>query len=532
MIQQKIYDMIELTKHNKVPVLLMSNPGYGKTTIVNRYAAENGYHVEVLIGSRHSHEDILGYQVNNGGSSLDHINPSWYERIIQNEKKGIPSILFVDELPTSPEYVQGALLSVICDREIAVGKPIPDSTIIIAAGNYSENMPDHFNLLSSIVNRFCVVNIKEGESIKNILDEFLSNDEPLIQKPSLVKRTDTEKAETKNKVKELMLKLFSTFRAGSSGGELSLDNAELRDIYSAENGAVYNFITPRTINYYAKMIESCLALSIHNKDTLSSFANGLLGRGTNSFGEELQYKNFRESLETMTFDLVKSSLQKRNQNIINYNNTICDDVNTFLTASTTMSSIQSPFEMIKPLIIKIKEEYGVEKSYNKMHEILSNLDTLDDVKTSQIISDINAIELLISEVKSLSREDDRFEAILLQLIRICEIWEFYKNSLLSENGVVLTSLDRFSKYYNRVVEVHSNFIFNGVDKNGNIVPVALMKGGDIVKNFFYLVGNEPTGIYRSMKITNDIEKGFVLQDGKYVEVEIDQWITQKFESIC
>ena len=40
MIQQTIYDMIELSKVSKVPVLMMSNPGFGKTTIINRYARD------------------------------------------------------------------------------------------------------------------------------------------------------------------------------------------------------------------------------------------------------------------------------------------------------------------------------------------------------------------------------------------------------------------------------------------------------------------------------------------------------------
>lgn len=524
MIQQKIYDMIELTKHNKVPVLLMSNPGYGKTTIVNRYAAENGYHVEILIGSRHSHEDILGYQVNNGGSSLDHINPSWYERIIQNEKKGIPSILFVDELPTSPEYVQGALLSVICDREIAVGKPIPDSTIIIAAGNYAENMPDHFNLLSSIVNRFCVVNIKEGENIKSILDEFLSNEDPVIQKPSLVKRTDTAKAETKNKVKELMLKLFSTLRSGSSGGELSLDNAELRDIYSAENGAVYNFITPRTINYYAKMVESCLALSIHDKDTISSFARGLLGRGTNSFEDESQYEKFRESLDRMTFELVKSSIQSSDLGA-NYSGNISEDINTFLTVSTTLSGmVEGPFDMIKPIILNIKNKYSVDSDNNRMHEILKNLDTLDNVKVCSLISDLNHIELLLSEILPLSKEDSRFNHICDDLIKICENWEFYKNSLLSEKGVLLTNIDRLEKYYSKQVPVKFNFVMNGVTKDGKVKPIAIMATEGYSKFYTYLVGNSPLASYRSHKSVGDIENAYVFIDGKYTEVNLEDWI--------
>lgn len=532
MIQQKIYDMIELTKDNRVPVLLMSNPGYGKTTIVNRYASENGYHVEVLIGSRHSHEDILGYQVNNGGSSLDHINPSWYNRILEKEKEGIPTILFIDELPTSPEYVQGALLSVICDREISVGKPIPDNTIIIAAGNYAENMPDHFTLLSSIVNRFCVVNIKEGESLKNIIDEFLATESPTIKKTVRVNRTDDDRKKTREKVRDMMLNVFSTFRVGSAGGALSLENADYKNIYTAENGAVYNFITPRTMNYFAKMVESSIALSIHDKDTISSFARGLLGRGTNSFEDESQYEKFRESLDRMTFELVKSSIQNSSFGT-NYSGNISEDINTFLTVSTTLSGmVEGPFDMIKPIILNIKNKYSVDSDNNRMHEILKNLDTLDNVNVCSLISDLNHIELLLSEILPLSKEDNRFNHICDDLIKICENWEFYKNSLLSEKGVLLTNIDRLEKYYSKQVPVKFNFVMNGVTKDGKVKPIAIMATEGYSKFYTYLVGNSPLASYRSHKSVGDIENAYVFIDGKYTEVNLEDWImTSKSKTV-
>src|SRR5574344_270783 len=73
---------IEMSRISKLPVLFISNPGYGKTSTIQQYAEINGYHVESLIGSRFSPEEILGYHVNNGGEGLEVFQPELYGRII------------------------------------------------------------------------------------------------------------------------------------------------------------------------------------------------------------------------------------------------------------------------------------------------------------------------------------------------------------------------------------------------------------------------------------------------------------------
>jgi hypothetical protein len=87
MIAQTVYDICELSKATKVPFLMISNPGGGKTTGVVRFAEKNGYHLEVVIGSRSTPEELLGYQVNNGGSSLEHLDSQWWSRIVEYDKK-------------------------------------------------------------------------------------------------------------------------------------------------------------------------------------------------------------------------------------------------------------------------------------------------------------------------------------------------------------------------------------------------------------------------------------------------------------
>jgi len=141
---------------------MISNPGAGKTTGAMRYAEKNGYHLEVLIGSRSTPEELLGYQVNNGGSSLEHLDSQWWSRIIEYEKKGIPSILFCDEISTCPGQTEGAMLSLIQDRKNQKGESLPESCIVLGAANYSKNLPSYMDIIAPAINRFCVINLMDN----------------------------------------------------------------------------------------------------------------------------------------------------------------------------------------------------------------------------------------------------------------------------------------------------------------------------------------------------------------------------------
>jgi MoxR-like ATPase len=94
----------ELSRISGVPMLYLGNPGMGKTTIVNLWAKRNGYHVESLIGSAFDRSEILGYMVNDG-SGTDYLRtkaPEWFHTITGLEKKGTPSVLFIDEIAGAP----------------------------------------------------------------------------------------------------------------------------------------------------------------------------------------------------------------------------------------------------------------------------------------------------------------------------------------------------------------------------------------------------------------------------------------------
>jgi hypothetical protein len=65
-----------------------------------------------------------------------------------------PTLLFVDELPTAPQSVQSALYQLFLDR--ALGEyTMPESTVMIAAGNREGDKASTHKMPTPLANRFC-----------------------------------------------------------------------------------------------------------------------------------------------------------------------------------------------------------------------------------------------------------------------------------------------------------------------------------------------------------------------------------------
>ncbi|MDR0408794.1 MAG: AAA family ATPase [Spirochaetaceae bacterium] len=306
-----IRDTVELaigvSAHSGVPVLFMANPGIAKSTMVGNWAARNGYHMETLIGSRFTQEEILGFQARvedklSNESRLELLEPYWYRDIILHEKQNIPSLLFLDELSTVQENVQGAMLQLVFERTIGHGKSLPDSTLIVSAANYKQNVPFVFNIMAPILNRFCIVNLRY-ENNRAFLDEFLQDESARSDDVQTYVYAQID-AETKSRLREGLKAMWAAlFEQAAFDGQNSLDinNQIYNNIYENDTGYVYNFITGRTIYYLYRVTLSflCMGLSVsrHGRFMLN-MVFGLVGLGSNSFNETLQ-KSYLKKLEIL-----------------------------------------------------------------------------------------------------------------------------------------------------------------------------------------------------------------------------------------
>jgi hypothetical protein len=307
-IRDSIELAITISAHSGVPVLFLANPGLAKSTIVAGWAERNGYHLETLIGSRFTQEEILGFQVRiedkaAGETYLELLEPHWYRSIMRHEKKNRPSLLFLDELSTVQENVQGAMLQLVFDRTIGHGKKLPDSTIVVSAANYKQNIPFVFNIMAPILNRFCIVNL-QYENNGAFLDEFLQDEKNRSDNVitySDVTISDDTKLRLREGLKAMWGAVFESFDDGEGQNAIDINNQAYNNIYESDTGYVYNFITGRTIYYLYRITLSflCMGLTVSRHGPLMvNMVFGLTGLGTNTFNGALQ-KSYLKKLETL-----------------------------------------------------------------------------------------------------------------------------------------------------------------------------------------------------------------------------------------
>ena len=77
---------LEVSKRSGVPILFLSNPGEGKTTGVMTFGKYHKLHVEFLMGSQYTQEDVLGFMTNTGKEYLEVKIPEWNYRIMEYTK--------------------------------------------------------------------------------------------------------------------------------------------------------------------------------------------------------------------------------------------------------------------------------------------------------------------------------------------------------------------------------------------------------------------------------------------------------------
>ena len=388
-ISQTIYDYIELSKETKKPILLISNPGFGKTTSITTWANENGYHYEQLIGSRFSPDDIMGYQVNEPGSpTLIQKDPVWFQRIIDAKNiQNKPTILFVDEISTCNEDVQGSLLSLIFDRRIGNGKELPEDCIIMAAANYSENLPSYMNIMAPTINRFCIVNLLWGFSNSEIIHECLTRKKPVTRTKNPVNVNEIEK-QFNEMINDIIIKYS---HVDSNLGYIDLQNHDISNIYKRK-GNVYNIISWRSITYLKEFIIAMTKLGISDYHVVKNVCAGLVGLGSNNFKTDDQVESFISLVADNVQKIIDSNYNDCEPLEIDPNKKICDIINDYITKLESTNSLGTT-KIENYLVDAIQSKYG---DFEKTYENLRN----KTYSGEEFINDMDSMALVISKLQS------------------------------------------------------------------------------------------------------------------------------------
>ena len=421
---------IEIAKNTKIPFLFMSSFGFGKTTIIKKWAAENDYHCEILNGARFEPEAVEGYQVNEPGKeALVHKNPSWFQRIWDKEKEGIHSILFCDELSGGRTQTQNALLNLLDGgRTIGENKCLPESTIVIAASNYADNVPENC-ITSGNLNRFCIVNLLEDVSQFDIVDEFLTD----VDEKASIKFEKTElDDETKTKLNEKIHIMFkeavkSYSDRDSSKGFIDMRAPIIQDLYKeSPQGELYNFISGRTMSMMSKFITSYFSLGINDSDFLKKCTRGFIGIGTGHFINRAQVNSFNSvidnSVKSIISEIRGSLTAKKDKSFDLYGKE---------NISTTVAKITSSSEEIVSLVgdstsekETLKEELAkqIKEKYMTIAENLSKIEK-DPKFRSEFFTDFESIlELLHKE-----------EFVPEEIVTFAQCYDAYYSQLIGKS---------------------------------------------------------------------------------------------------
>ena len=166
----------------RIPGLILSHPGFGKTTTVAAYCKYKDYNLITLVPSQNAPDDILGLQVvNHETGRMQRLTPSWFNKLEDTIANGKRTVLFIDEISTCDPYIQAPLLNLIFNRDLGE-KRLPENVFILAAGNYSSDLDGAFKMSAPLLNRFVILNLNHrdfdiNEMFNNIMDKLETAEE-------------------------------------------------------------------------------------------------------------------------------------------------------------------------------------------------------------------------------------------------------------------------------------------------------------------------------------------------------------------
>src|SRR5712692_7367454 len=133
------------------PVFIWGQPGIGKSSLVQEFAAQVGLDCVSLLGSQLAPEDLIGVpQIVDGTSRF--CPPTMIAR-----KE--PYCLFLDELNACSHEVQKAFYSLIHERRIGEYS-LPEGSVVIGAGNRAQDSAIVKPMSSALINRMIHVHLK------------------------------------------------------------------------------------------------------------------------------------------------------------------------------------------------------------------------------------------------------------------------------------------------------------------------------------------------------------------------------------
>lgn len=185
-------DYINLARKSKNNILLIGNPGVGKSQVIESLRSPK-CKITTMTGSSTIEEYVNGIpQVNQSTNTLEYIKQQWFKEMedFAKENPDGEQILFLDEFNTADPQVLKTFLTILAERRIpTLNATIPDQVVIVAAMNPNDQN-DTEKLIRPMASRFMVLEaVSTMDSYKRFLNGSIA--------PSAI---DTYISETQNEI--------------------------------------------------------------------------------------------------------------------------------------------------------------------------------------------------------------------------------------------------------------------------------------------------------------------------------------------
>jgi hypothetical protein len=149
---------IAATAKARIPVMVVGEPGVGKTAKIRGLAKSMDYDLITLLGSQMDPTDITGLPKGEVIAKDDdgndiwgtvYLSPWWQVQIMRKKRV----MLFLDEFSNTSSSVRASMLTLLQNREFPNGQKMPDETIVIGAMNPTEQAADGWELDRPTTNR-------------------------------------------------------------------------------------------------------------------------------------------------------------------------------------------------------------------------------------------------------------------------------------------------------------------------------------------------------------------------------------------
>ena len=157
--------IFKIAHESEAAVKMVGRHGIGKTQIVKQFGKEYNFHVEVLQLPLMEEGDLMGIPVTeerHGAKITTWAKPVWVQRIDQATEKGIPSIIFLDELGRASTAIRQIALQMVLENKLqehSLGVVNGLQTLFVVADNPSDEY-DTEDFDPALESRFMTFNVE------------------------------------------------------------------------------------------------------------------------------------------------------------------------------------------------------------------------------------------------------------------------------------------------------------------------------------------------------------------------------------